>query len=144
MAHRWSIFGQEIWVKWVHSLGWMEYIFRQLVLSFLWKAHEGLKLVNSWSWRIVGLCCRQRGTRLPSMDALKFCHHNLLICGSDSAGSQAAVVQIWDVDAIKDLLTFPASDSVSPLFHLWGSMGMLISNIVETSTRVAETTRNRT
>ncbi|CAM6096653.1 unnamed protein product [Calypogeia fissa] len=54
---------------------------------------------------------RQRSSYLQSMDALKFCHHNLLICGSDSAGSQPAVVQIWDVDAIKALMTFPASDS---------------------------------
>lgn len=46
------------------------------------------------------------------MDAMKFCHESLLICGSDSADSQPAVVQIWDVDALKELMTFPANDSV--------------------------------
>ncbi|BBN04469.1 hypothetical protein MPTK1_3g04900 [Marchantia polymorpha subsp. ruderalis] len=54
---------------------------------------------------------RQLRSNLPSMDAMKFCHESLLICGSDSADSQPAVVQIWDVDALKELMTFPANDS---------------------------------
>ncbi|KAL2635223.1 hypothetical protein R1flu_006702 [Riccia fluitans] len=48
---------------------------------------------------------------LPSMDAMKFCQDSLLVCGSDSAGSLPAVVQIWDVDCLKELMTFPANDS---------------------------------
>ncbi|KAL3692722.1 hypothetical protein R1sor_006373 [Riccia sorocarpa] len=54
---------------------------------------------------------RQMRSSLPSMDAMKFCQESLLVCGSDSAGSLPAVVQIWDVDALKELMTFPANDS---------------------------------
>lgn len=54
---------------------------------------------------------RQEQTDLLSMDALKFCNEKYFICGSDSPGGKPAIVQIWDIDALTNLATFPAHDT---------------------------------
>lgn len=55
---------------------------------------------------------RQEQADLLSMDALKFCNEKYLVCGSDSPGGKLAIVQIWDIDALTNLATFPAHDTV--------------------------------
>ncbi|KAG0566908.1 hypothetical protein KC19_7G096500 [Ceratodon purpureus] len=54
---------------------------------------------------------RQERSDLLSMDALKFCNEKYLVCGSDSPGGKPAIVQIWDIDALANLATFPAHDT---------------------------------
>lgn len=54
---------------------------------------------------------RRQYSSLPCMDALEFCHQNLLICGSDSTSGGPAIVQIWDVNAPQTVTSFPANDS---------------------------------
>lgn len=56
---------------------------------------------------------RQEQADLLSMDALNFCSERYLLCGSDSPGGKPAIVQIWDIDALSNLSTFPAHDTVS-------------------------------
>ncbi|ERN09947.1 hypothetical protein AMTR_s00013p00192790 [Amborella trichopoda] len=48
---------------------------------------------------------------LPSIDAMEFCSQNLLVCGSDSAYGGPALVQLWDIEASHDSISFPANDS---------------------------------
>lgn len=55
---------------------------------------------------------RREQTDLLSMDALKFCNERYLVCGSDSPGGKPAIVQIWDIDALANVTTFPAHDTV--------------------------------
>lgn len=63
---------------------------------------------------------RQWQSDLPPMDALKFCNEKYLVCGSDSPGDklggEPAIVQIWDIDALANLATFPAHDKVREVF----------------------------
>ncbi|KAG0559778.1 hypothetical protein KC19_10G128500 [Ceratodon purpureus] len=54
---------------------------------------------------------RQEQADPLSMDALKFCNEKYLVCGSDSRGGKPAIMQIWDIDALANLATFPAHDS---------------------------------
>ena len=61
--------------------------------------------------------CGQAGTvRSLIYDALKFCNEKYLVCGSDSPGGKPAIVQIWDIDALANLATFPAHDTVRKVF----------------------------
>lgn len=55
---------------------------------------------------------RREQTDLLSMDALKFCNERYLICGSDSPSGKPAIVQIWDIDALANVTTFPAHETV--------------------------------
>jgi hypothetical protein len=67
---------------------------------------------------------RQEQSDLLSMDALKFCNEKYLVCGSDSPGGKPAIVQIWDIDALANLATFPAHDTVREMF-LFAVLGII-------------------
>lgn len=72
------------------------------------------------------------------MDALKFCNEKYFICGSDSPGGKPAIVQIWDIDALTNLATFPAHDTVSKCFrfqfllvvHVWRTLDIAVSSSI--------------
>ncbi|KAJ7532675.1 hypothetical protein O6H91_13G014300 [Diphasiastrum complanatum] len=73
----------------------------------LWNVLTGALISN------LNSSLREREPNVPPMDAIDFCsnHQNLLICGSDAANGGPAVVQLWDVDALKDCTTFAANES---------------------------------
>ncbi|KAG9445983.1 hypothetical protein H6P81_012111 [Aristolochia fimbriata] len=54
---------------------------------------------------------RARKQGLPWIDAMEFCSQNLLVCGSDCAYGSQGLLQLWDIEAPRRLLSFPAHDS---------------------------------
>ncbi|XP_068655697.1 uncharacterized protein [Aristolochia californica] len=54
---------------------------------------------------------RVRKQDLPWIDAMEFCSQNLLVCGSDCAYGSQGLVQLWDIETPRGLLSFPAHNS---------------------------------